>query len=46
MLAQKLIALIPLTVSVFCLSKGEGTVAIILIPVGVYLLFTKKKYTM
>lgn len=46
MLAQKLIALISLIVSLFCLSKGEGTIAIILIPVGVYLLFTKRKYTM
>lgn len=46
MLEQKLIALISLAVSLFCLSKGEGTIAIILIPVGAYLFFTKKKYTM
>lgn len=45
MLKQKLIAIIILAISVLCITMGEATFAIIGVPAGFGLLFSKRNWS-
>lgn len=44
MFIQKIMAIVLIAISILAMKMGEGTIALVLIPAGLFLLFSKRNW--